>query len=92
MDECSGVVSLGSFSSSAWLPRNRGGESRRGVGGDPACGVSMWGKKLGVLTRSEEGRARHPLCLQLSLGGGLSGCSFTFRNQIVRGGWEACEL
>ena len=48
MDECSGVVSLGSFSSNAWLPRNRGGESRRGVGGDSACrvlnvGEEAWG-------------------------------------------------
>lgn len=56
------------------------------------AGFSMWGKKLGVLIRSEEGRARHALCLQLSLGGGVSGCSFAFRSQIVRGGWEACEL
>lgn len=56
------------------------------------AGFSMWGKKLGVLTRSEEGKARHPLCLQFSLEGGVSGCSFAFRNQIVRGGWKACEL
>lgn len=56
------------------------------------AGFSMWGKKLWVLTRSEEGRARHALCLQLSLGGEVSRCSFAFRNQIVRGGWEACEL
>lgn len=43
-----GVVSLGSFSSNAWLPRNRGGESRWGVGGDPASrvlnvGEEAWG-------------------------------------------------